>query len=243
MPDYTGLRRSDKDDDDDDNITINNTLEVIPDYEEYDDGDVSMPASAPLCIEAPPCGTEVAVIPQAPLETSTETRSRNKSKKKSKRGTARSNTDPMPGRTYSSWGPSRLPPDYGMQAQMPGYDGMNHHPIDNNGIPLAQQMHHHAMTWDPMHGPVPFQPQFHDPNLAEHRVVTTVNVDPNQFMGREYALIPPQQSFCGEPHPHPHPHPYFQHSPDGNMSFHYDSSSMQGFDQGAYFAPSTRPPM
>lgn len=206
---------------------------------------MNAPPPARLSIEAPPSGTEVTVLPQAPLDTRPEPRSRNKSKKKSKRGTARSNTDPMPGRTYSSWDPSRLPPDYGMQAaQMPGYDGMTHHSVDNNGIPIAQQMHH-SMTWDPMNGAVvPFQPQFHDPNLAEHRLVTNGNVDPNQFMGREYAMVQHQQQFCGGPHPHPHPHPYFQNSPGGNMPFPYDPSSMQGFDQGAYFPPPTsRPPM
>jgi hypothetical protein len=235
VPDYSSSRRNNKNDDDDgSDDTVEDALEVIPDYGEYNEDNVGV--TAPTDVDPSSSMTEVPALPQLPLEMSDESRSRPKARRKPKRASARSNTDPMPGKTYVSWDPSRIPSDYGIQAaQISGYDGLTHPAVDDNGIGMAQLQH--PMSWDPMNGPVTFPTQFHDPNMADPRVVTNLNVDPSQFMNREYAMMP-QQQFCGA-------HPYFQHSPGANMPFHYDHSPIRGFDQvaHAYFPPTSRPPM
>lgn len=257
VPDYSCPRRNKKknNDSDDEDDLMEDPLEVIPGYGEYDEEDVSVPA--PEGMDPSSSGTEVAALPQAPRERSEESRGRARARKRAKRAIARSNTESMPGGTYPPWDPSRPPQEYSMQvAQMPGYDGLAHHPVDHNGIAIAQQMqqlqHHQQMSWEAMNGAVPYQAHFHDPNLADPRVVATMNVDPAQFAGREYAMMPPPgQQFCGGPPPPPHPHsqqhPFFQPSPGGTMQFPYDTPTMQGFDQTAYFPPTTRsagrPPM
>lgn len=237
VPDYSNARKNNKDDEDDDESddAVEDPLEVMPGYGDYNEDDAGPSASAKT--DTPRKKGKAPALHQAPPEVSDESRGRLKGRRKARRSSARANTDPMPGRAYPSWDPSRLPPDYGMQAaQMPGYNGMTHQVVDNNGLAMAQQMQQ-PMAWDPMNGSVAFPTPFHDPSMADQRVMASMNVDPSMFMNREYAMMP-QQQYCGAPHP------YFQHSPGGNMPFGYDPSPMQGFDQAqnAYYPPSSRPP-
>lgn len=237
VPDYSSFRKNNKHDDDTSDDAVEDALEVMPGYGDYDEDEAS--PSAPPKTDTPKKKGKAPALPEeVPTEVPDENRGRLKGRRKPRRTSARANTDPVPGMAYPSWDPSRLPPDYGMQAaQMSGYDSMTHQAVDNNGLAMAQQIQQ-PMPWDPMTGPMAFPAQFHDPSMADQRAMTNMNVDPSMFMNRDYTMIP-QQQFCSGP-----PHPYFQHSPGGDMPFGFDPSPMQGFDQAqnAYYPSSSRPP-